>query len=181
MTRYEDEVVGDNPLSIAFVKAYLKIDTDDDNEILQSIIDATVSFAEATTHRSLRMKTILAYPESFCDSLELRRKDVESIVDVSYVYGGIGYVLDESAYWLKKETISSYLMLSDGYSWPDVDREDSIQIRFTVSADAKLPQISIQMLKQIANLYENRGDELVGPYYDANSIKWYQNFRLPNF
>ncbi len=181
MTRYEDEEVGDNPLSIAFVKSYLKIDTDDDDLILQAIIDSVVSFAEAMTHRSLRMKTILAYPESFCDKLELRRKDVESIVDIKYIYGGTEYLLDEASYWLKRETISSYLMLSDGHTWPNIDREDSIQIRFTVSADAKLPQISIQMLKQIANLYENRGDDIISPESNANDINWYRNFQLPNF
>jgi hypothetical protein len=175
--RYQIETYGDDPISLADIKRYMKIDTDDDDTVISAIASSVFNYAEQITGRNVRANVWLAFPEEFSDGLILNRMNIET-VEVSYVLDGANNILDPQTYWLKKGVLNSCLMLVDGYSWPSVDREDSIMIRFEVSTDYMLPQMIIAMLRHIALAYENRGDELSSTYY---SVDIYRQFMLGKF
>ena len=94
--RFEIKTYGSSPISVAQVKAYAKINTDADNDVIQTIIDAVVKYAERMTHRELRNNTWNGYADSFDETLELRRMNVEQINKIEYLVDDVVTLVDNS-------------------------------------------------------------------------------------
>lgn len=181
--RFEIKTYGTSPITVAQVKSYAKISTDSDNDNIQILIDSVVSYAERMTHRELRNNTWTGYFDSFAEELKLNRLNVEQINSIKYLSNNAVQTVDNSIYYVNRDVLCSYVELYPDKDWPsDVDNvADAVTIEFTTSADMRLPELRHYMLRHITNAYENRGDELVGVYYSAESIDFYKKIALPNF
>jgi len=149
-----------SPLSVADFKAYSRIDTADDDALIESMIEAATEFGEKYTARDFRAKEYQLFLDCFSDRIKIRRDPVDTIDSVEHIVNDVFAVVDPSIYYLKSLTQCSELLLKSGESWPTDtdDREQAIEVTFTTAGYYCQEQI-IEALKLIvAYMYANRGD-----------------------
>lgn len=153
---------GDDPLDLAEVKAYLKVDSADDDGLITALIDVAVEYAQSYTGRQYRASSqwrLLV--DAFADRLCVRRSPVESITKIEYLVSSVWTTVASSVYYLKNGPLYPEILLSDGEVWPiDLDEiEHGIRIDFATGAHApSLNSVKVGMLRHIAAMYDDRGD-----------------------
>lgn len=160
---------GPYPLTVAEVKAYLKIDTSADDDVITLLIQAATQFAEKYTGRDLRTRVWVAtldrFNETHTDRLELRRNQVDTITSIKYWNDEdtpVDTTVDAADYYPKKEQWWTYAVLKSSSDWPDdVDdeqEEQRIRVTFTTVLPECLEEIKVALLRILAAMYECRGD-----------------------
>lgn len=157
---YELSSVGTLPITLKRVKSYLKVETDEDNDLLSDMITTVVDFAERYTGRDLRPKTWKLIYDVFTDRTCLRKSEVVTIISVQYLVDGALVTIANSVYYLKKGHAFSEVLLQDGKVWPiDLDEvEAGIEIVFITKIPRYIEQYKLGVLEHLAFLYQNRGD-----------------------
>lgn len=157
--RYEITASGALPLKFKEVKAYLRIDTDEDNDLLNALIRTAVQFGERYTGVDFRAITRKLTLDEFTDRICLRRNPVASITSVQYLKTTLQTVAT-TVYYLKKGRVFSEVLLQEDQAWPtDGDaREAGIEIVFVTAPTEFLDQAKTALLRHLAALYECRGD-----------------------
>jgi len=157
---YELSIVGTLPITVKRAKSYLKVETDEDNILLQDMIATTVRFAERYMGRDLRQNTWKLIIDKFTDRICLRKSQVRSITNVKYTVDAALVTIANTVYYLKKGYGFSEVLLQDGKTWPtDLDEiEAGIQITFITEIPRHIEQYKLGVLEHIAFLYQNRGD-----------------------
>lgn len=159
---YELVTPGGDPISVkSLVKPYLRVEHDDDDELIKLMVRESVQNAERYTGQSLRPQVWKLTIDEFADRICLRRSPVAAITTIQYLVSGSLVTIDDSVYYLKMGGPAfSEVLLSDGETWPtDIDEiEHGIEITFTTVAVQNLDQMKAALLKAIAYHYENRGD-----------------------
>lgn len=159
------------PVSLAEAKLHLRVDVDDDDALITSLIQAAREQAEHETGRALITQTWEAvYDEFPCDELFLGMPQVQSVSSVTYIDAeGDEQTLSSSAYSLDNETDKAFILPAIDTEWPDtLDTTNAVRVQFVCgygSAGDVPAGIKTWMLMQIGALYCNReavgkGDEL---------------------
>lgn len=122
------------PVTLDEVKRSARIDTDDEDAILDGYLAAAVRSVEEMTGRALMPQT-WAYSVSEPSGrhkLELPWTPVASVVSISYFDENDTAQSDTvSNYYLYKDDDKAFLEPKDGFDWPNtIDRDDAITIRF---------------------------------------------------
>ena len=154
------------PLTLAEVKTYLRIDGTDYDSILTPLIKTVRQLAEKITGRDFinkTWKTYIDYFPGYCEGIEIKKSKLQSITDIKYYLSTVLTTLSSAVYYFTDEDTFSSIYLVDGQSYPTIDvRKQSVVITFVsgYGADATyVPQALKQaMLSHIAFLFENTGD-----------------------
>lgn len=162
-SRYEVTTTGDLALSLEEeVKPYLKVTSEDDDNLIQVMISAVQQWAEGYMGVDLRARTWTLFLDEFTDRICLRRSPVASIITVKYTLATVLTTIVSTTYYLKKGVQFSEILLEDDQSWPtdgdETVKEATIQIEFVTEIPEKIDNFKLGMLKHIAHLYQNRGD-----------------------
>lgn len=174
-------VSADEVISLATVKQFLRIDTNDDDDLLLMFIDAGLEGAEKYTRRAIRQitldLTLDGFPFDDDDALARLGPGVHN-VPLSYITGrfgefdlpyppvasvttittfsraNVGTVLASAAYLLT----NSRIVLNDGYSWPTGLRERSaVVVRYVAGYGTGIPApIKLAVMQHVAAMYECR-------------------------
>ena len=162
---------GKEPVSLAAAKLHLRVDEAETSEdaLIEEIITAAREYCEKITRRSIVVKTIEAYPETFpARARELRLPcppliSVESIVCKDA--GGTETEMAEDVDYVV-DTVRDRIILCSGKSWPTPSHlAKPITIRYTVgyNADMAVPKTIRQaMLLLIGFWYTSREAVLIG-------------------
>lgn len=157
------------PVSLAEMKAHLRIDSSDEDTLITAMIVAARTFIENRLHRSLVQRTYRADLWGFQTLLELPLVPISSITQIQYWSTDSPSVLttlDGSIYTLNAGR--GYIYLSYGSTVPSVDtRHDAVQITYVSgyepSTDSpqdlagNIPQAIRQAIYLLAaDYYENR-------------------------
>lgn len=156
------------PVSLAQAKAHLRVDHEDDDDLIGGLVDAATQYLDgyagvlgrALVTQSWRLD--LARPA--CRSVLLPLPPVSAIEGVAYLSEGAEAELDAAAWRLGEGPLGAFLVLNDGYGWPAMDgREDALRVTFTTGygdpADVPAP-IGQAIKLLVGHWYENR--EAVG-------------------
>lgn len=154
------------PVSLAEVKAFVKLDATDTSEdtALTYMIEAATALGEKYTGRDFINKGYTTFRGDFCDPLELRRSKVSAISSINYMVNGAYTLLDSSVYYLQDVNDFPYIYLQNNQSWPDNvdDLPQAVKIIFTSgygAAGSNVPSgLKMAILNHITYLYSNRGD-----------------------
>ena len=108
------------PVSLAEVKLHLRVDFDDDDALIESLISAARVAAETLTGRQICtarwMRTLDGFP---CSSLRLHRCPVQSVVEISYQDQlGQWQTVDPSIYVSDLTSEPARITPGFGNSWP---------------------------------------------------------------
>jgi len=152
---------GGEVLSLTFVKKYLKVDVNDDDELIQEFIKAGRQWAEKYMRRQLISGTFDMYLDSFPDTIELYGCPASDVLYIKYYdSNGDQQTLSSDDYEVDVVSEPARIGLASDASWPSVEnRINAINIRYTAGwADAaSVPKpIRDGILLVIAHLYENR-------------------------
>lgn len=151
---------GTLPITLKQAKAYLKVDNDADNAVIQDMIAAVVQYAERYSGRDMREKTWQLVVDCFEDRILLRKSETASITSVKYTVDGSLSTIADSVYYLKAGHQFSEILLQEDQKWPDdLDKvEAGIQIIFVTQTPRYIEQYKVGAFEHLAFLYANRGD-----------------------
>lgn len=157
---YELSVAGDSPITLAAAKSFLKVTATADDDLITSIIDAVLLYAESYTGREFRANTWIAYFDYFFDRIRLHRFPVDTITSVEHEVDDSDVAVDSDVYYLKRQPSAYYIIKNTDKDWPSDtdDREQAVKITLVTKADEKTSMAVNAMLRQIAFMYRNRGD-----------------------
>ncbi len=156
------------PITLAEAKLHLRVDLDDDDDLITSLIVAARQVCEGRLRRALVTQvwdlTLCGFPE--CGPIRVPLPPLVSVGSVKYRDGaGVQQTLSGSVYVVAAGTPGA-IHLADGQSWPTTqEHPEAVTVRFTAGygAAAAVPDcIKAAMKLLIGHWYENREAVNVG-------------------
>ncbi len=151
------------PIYLDEAKLHLRIDGDEDNDYIQLLIDASVSWVE---QHGLLLNTqtwdmfLDCFP--YCEPITLWKHPVQFVDFIKYVDAdGTTQTLDESAYQVSLNSEFPRIMPAYGTSWPSTRSQmEAVTVRFTGgfnSSPQAIPATVVPAMQLlIGHLYANR-------------------------
>lgn len=168
------------PLTRAEAKAYLKVDSDDENDLVDSLIVAARQMAEAYTARQLITATYTQVYDDFPDlygPICLARSPLGAVSSIAYTdTNGDAQTLATSVYETQTSDVGAEIVLKPSQVWPSVqsDKRGAVTVTYTAgygSASTDVPESArTGMLLLIGDLYNNRGDEDINSHRTARAL-----------
>jgi uncharacterized phiE125 gp8 family phage protein len=150
------------PVTLAEIKDYLRVDGNDFDNMLNSLIVAAREYCEAFQNRSLVTQTWEMILDGFPKMpLELPKPPLQSVVSITYKdKDWIETTINPDDYIVDQYSEPGRVMLASGKSFPSVELQpiNAVKIRFTAGyGDADdVPEAVKQAMKIfIAHRYEN--------------------------
>lgn len=139
-------------IALEEVKNYLKVEHDLENDLILALIDAAEDAANKYMLRYIRRTTFEYFEESSSSIVELRRARFASVDSVSVLSGNE---------WIKTDDFQ-ITSDSDIYAVVKIGTfHSALKIIFSVGDSGEVPPaLKTAILIIIANMYENRGDDI---------------------
>lgn len=165
-------VTGSEPLTESEVKNYLKIDYTADDYLIDDLITATREMAEEFTGRSLVAKTIVMFESDYEQTIYLPYPDHNTVTAITQ--NGTDILSD----CLITGNYEKRIQLPTVYDGISSDN-DGVQITYTTLGNCP-KGIKIALLKNIAEIYEKRGNTFEGSIAELtdNTTTILQRFML---
>jgi uncharacterized phiE125 gp8 family phage protein len=146
------------PISLTDAKAHLRVDGDDENSLISSLIDAAVSAVEEETGRALAAQTWAYSTTISTGCLHLPLSPVTSVSSITYYdTDDVEQSLTVSDFYLLKDNDSAYLEPKDGTVWPTTkSRADALTVTFVTGYLSIPPGLRQAVLLLLAHWFENR-------------------------
>ena len=168
----EVSVSSTEPVSTAEAKSHLRVEIDDDNTLIASLVTAARQYCEKYCNRSFIQHTYRADLSNFCDTIELPMGPVQSITHIKYYDTSSPSALttlSDDVYQLNYDTVRRV----HGQSWESVfPRFDAVQITYVSGwkdnsspqgIGEAVPQAVCSAIKLlVGDMYENREAAIVG-------------------
>ena len=156
------------PVSLAEAKAHLRVDHDDQDDLITAQIRAATAWLDGYAGilgRALVTQTWRQDFVGFADHLALPISPVIAIVSISYFdVGNVQQTLDPGLYDLFANARGAHVALRPGQSWPATfHRADAVSIAFTAGygAAADVPEpIRHAILLIVQRLYDGADTEI---------------------
>jgi uncharacterized phiE125 gp8 family phage protein len=156
------------PLGAAEAKLHLRLDGDDENELLDALITAARDVCETATHRAFITQTLELGLDCFPCEISVPRPKLQSVTSVKYLdTNGTLQTLASTEYTVDASSEPGRIKPAYGKYWP-VTRKELNAVRISFKAgfgdDAEDVPATIRqaMLMLIAHLYENREPVNIG-------------------
>ena len=161
----------EEPVSIEEAKAHLRVDIEDDDNLILNLITAARKKAETVLKRSLITQTLIYYPDEWPDDdyIELPLPPLQSVTSVVYTdYAGTATTLTQNTDYvadIKKDP--GRVVLDYGMTWPTTTLDVTSPIAITYIAGYGTPEDVPMPIKQaililVSDYYENRESYIVG-------------------
>ena len=148
----------EEPLSLVEVKNHLRVDTNEDDSLIQRCLIAARRWSEMFTRRVFVTQTWEAFYDNW--RLDISLSPLQSVTQISYRDGNNAVVVVPPATYLV-DTFANRVILAPGQSWPNVALWPlhSIMVRFVAGygpASAVPEDIKAAILLLTGYFYENR-------------------------
>lgn len=168
------------PLSLSEAKAHLRVDFDNDDTLITSLIPAARAYLEDLSHRRFITQTWRQWLDAFPlvdirpvatrqaarAGLELAYPPVASITSIQYTGSdGTLQTLDSSLYQLDRVDDPAFVYPAYGQSWPTARNQvNAVSVTFVCGVDPTAidPRIKQAMKLLLAHWYEQREDTVTG-------------------
>jgi uncharacterized phiE125 gp8 family phage protein len=155
------------PLSLTEAKLDLKIDSTDENDLIEILIKAARETVEIRTGRSLITQSRAIKMDYFpcTDTIRIPNGPVQAITHIKYYDDDeVLQTLSASDYWVDADSDIARVVVKD--SWPSTeDRPNAVIITYTCgygAAGSNVPApLRKAMLFILGHLYENRQNVIV--------------------
>jgi uncharacterized phiE125 gp8 family phage protein len=153
-----------NFISLSDAKSFLRVDHDDDDDLISLLIEAGQSHVEAITGLKLDQGAVTMTFPDWLSTSHFTTGPVQSITSISYLdRQGADETLDPDQYALRANGLKAGLRQPAGIRWPDHARDESAITIEVVSgyADGELPAAVRQAaLLVLGDLYNFREDTI---------------------
>ena len=161
------------PVTLAYAKLHLRVDTTTDDSLISNLIIAARQYAEIFCARSFAQHTYRADLPNFYDLMELPLGPVQAISSIKYydtASPSVLQTLDSAVYALHHDSV----IRNYGQVWESVAiRPDAVQVTYTTGYSdlaspedtiANVPQAAVAaMLLLVGDLHENKEAEVLYP------------------
>jgi uncharacterized phiE125 gp8 family phage protein len=174
----------DEPITLDEAKEHCRVDVDDDDNYITSLIAAARRITESMTDRALITQTWRLKLDRFpCDCIYVPRPPLASVSSITYVdTQGATQTWSSTEYRVDTDSYVGRITPAYGYTWPVLlPVINAVTITFVAgygNADAVPQDLKQAMLMLIGHMYENREpvtfgqpsllplgyNTLVGPY-----------------
>lgn len=149
------------PLTVNFVKDYLRVDTTADDHLIEELVKASRLSIERGTGRQLVTTTYDWKIDRFADCIEIPKPPLQSVTSIDYLdEDGASQTLLGSVYDVHIDREPGEIRLAYNQSWPNIrGGHKDITIRFVCGYGAfdDVPaDIRLLALKMIARDYDLR-------------------------
>lgn len=154
----------EEPVSLSEAKAHLRVDIDDDDTYITTLITAARRHTEAVMRKALITQTWDVFLEKFPSSryIELPRPPLQSVTHIKYYDDDDAEsTYSSDNYYVDMKSQPGRVILRDDASWPGNDLRDANGVAVRIVAgygDAEdVPeQLAQAILLLVGHLYENR-------------------------
>lgn len=151
-------------ISLATVKAHLRVDHSDDDALITAYVSAAVAHIDGPggwLGRSIWPQTLELRQDSLSGSVRLPYGPVTGITSVKTVdSAGVEQTMSSADYLL---TNDGQLALAHNASWPSLRGDtEGVRIRYATGYAALPPAILSAVLLMVGDLYANRETAVVG-------------------
>jgi uncharacterized phiE125 gp8 family phage protein len=165
------------PISLQEAKDHLRVDTDDDDALIEALLSAAVGYfdgPEGILNRALITQTLeLTLPEFPCGPIVLPCPELILVRSITYATLGSPdrTPLAVSSYQIDRTRAQARLLPAYGSYWPSVPcgLADAVKVTFDAGDGSypgvlleKRPGLRAAMLLLLADLYENREPMITG-------------------
>ncbi len=150
------------PVTLAEAKLHLRVDADDDDALITSLIVAARIWCEGFQNRAFITQTITGYLDRFANSISLPQPPLISVESIKYFdTGGDQQTLSDSIYDVDTTSEPGLITLAFNQSWPAIRSvHHSVEIIFKAGygdAGSDVPDtVKSAMKLLIGHLYEHR-------------------------
>lgn len=150
------------PLNLEEVKDYLRIETAEDDPLLNSLIKVARKVAEEYTARGffeqVWIQTIER--EEITKEIAFLRSPFKELVKIETQDSeGNWTIVSGNAYYVKSDAEPAKVKLKTGESWGNAVETLKIEFKTGYSTTSEIPEpLKLAILRLIAYYYENRGD-----------------------
>jgi len=151
----------EEPISLEDAKLFLRVDSDEEDDLIKTMITTARELAEGIQGRTLPEQELKAYFDSFPskgDPLKLPRPPVKEIKEVKYTdRGGDTQELTEFEADLHAEPALIYA------DWPETkDRPNAVEVEYDAGYD-EIPRPTVQgIVLMLGHFYEIREPVAIG-------------------
>jgi uncharacterized phiE125 gp8 family phage protein len=154
------------PVALANAKAHMRIDTGDDDTLIEFLIVAARQEAEKITRRALITQEWELVLDEFPTEISLPLPVLQSVSSIKYLdVDGVEQTLLSTLYLADADSEPARIVPAYGCTWPVTrDQYAAVRIRYLAGygdSESDIPQAIRQWIMiRVATLYENR--EAVG-------------------
>lgn len=153
------------PVSVADVKAWLKVETTEDDALIEGLIGAAASAIETEasiclTEQPVRQQPVAGFPRSATAMIRLWKAPVTEVTAITYLPSDGGEALPMTGYRLVEGRAGGILPAA-GEAWPDgLSGAGTVTIDYVAGYAAdELPAVLVQAVKLlVGHWYGNRGE-----------------------
>lgn len=157
------------PVTLAEARAHCRVDSTDEDSLIDGLIATATDHVERYTGRSLMDQTLAFYSDDFSDEMLLPRGPVQSVSSVKYYDAdGVEQTLATSVYQVDIVSDPPRVLLADGQSWPTVDdRANAVTITYVAGYEALPAAIKHAILLLIGQWHDQRSAVTSSPMIAA--------------
>lgn len=153
------------PVTLAEAKLHLRVDTSDEDTLINAFIAAATETAEQKLGRALMAQTWELTLDAFPDAFELTRVPVQSITSVKYYdVAGVQQTMSNTDYALDNADDNgfAYVVPAYGTTWPETrDQVNAVAVRYVANYSTVPEPIKSWILIAVSTMFENRTSEVV--------------------
>jgi uncharacterized phiE125 gp8 family phage protein len=169
------------PIILEETKSYMRLDSSDDDPLIDMLIISARQKAEIRTRRAFITQTWDYILDSVGSTIEIPKPPLSAIGGI-FVTGddGLENTVNSSSYVADVNSEPGRVQLVLGETWPVHRRCNGFRIRFTAGYGNNTqipPQIKIALMNMVAYAYENRGSPEVPREAEA-ILEGYRVMRL---
>jgi len=179
----------EEPLSIEEVKTHLRVDMDDDDDLISSMIKTAREHAEDVTHRKLITQTWKYYLDEWpdCEYIELPFPPLKTVSSIKYTDYNLATTTMTLAtdYVVDTNKEPGRIVLAYGKTWPTATLHVTSPIEIIFICGFGTPEDIPEKIKSgmkidLSTYYENREDFLAGQQIEHLGIvdKLYYSSRI---
>lgn len=155
------------PVTLSETKIHLRVDTNDEDTLISSLIGAATLQAVAFTKMQLVTATYEWTQDCFTDEIILPYPLLQAVTSVQYYDNTNTLVtLVTTVYELDNRSQPGRICLAEGESWPDTfTRKNAVIVTYTAgfgAANDVPDDIKAAILLIVGHLYENKQDVITG-------------------
>lgn len=160
--------VAAEPVTLELTKLHLRVDSDDEDDLILSLIQSARTYCENYTGRALATQTIEAYLDEFpvADEIELPRPPLQSVTSVIYKNSdSVSTTMTVTTeYIVDADSDVGRVVLPYGKSWPSFTAYtvNPIKIKYVAGYTETPEPLKQAMLLIIGHWYANREDVVTG-------------------
>lgn len=149
------------PITLAQAKQQIRVEHDNENDLVSSYISTARERIEHDTRRQLVSATYQLTLDCFPGDgiITLPVPPLQEVTSIKYFADGVETELDESIYTVHSKSTPGQIRLKIFQSWPTKDPDTQVTVEFVAGYTTVPHQLQHVVRLLVAHYYQHRGDD----------------------